>query len=105
MQPTGACHYHGLPEGLINRLGEGVHGAADMIAGGFAADGFPFYLHYGYRDPNDPQSGLVAVRGRWMLRPGTHPSGPGDPTTARFARFGNTWNAWETSTVATAGLV
>ena len=77
VQPTGAYHYHGLPEGLINRLGEGPDGATDMIAGGFAADGFPFYLRYGYRDPNDPQSGLVAMRGSWMLRPGTRPSGPG----------------------------
>ena len=50
VQATGASHYHGLPEGLVNRLGEGVEGATDMIAGGFAADGFPFYLRYSYRD-------------------------------------------------------
>ena len=84
VQPTGAYHYHGLPEGLINRLGEGVDGATDMIAGGFAADGFPFYLRYGYRDPNDPQSGLVAMRGSWMLRPGSRPSGPGGPYHGTF---------------------
>ena len=71
VQPSGACHYHGLPEGLINRLGVGADGATDMIAGGFAADGFPFYLRYGYRDPDNPESGLVAVRGSWMLWPGT----------------------------------
>ncbi len=84
VQPTGAYHYHGLPEGLINRLGEGVDGATNMIAGGFAADGFPFYLRYGYRDPNDPQSGLVVVRGSWMLRPGSRPSGPGGPYDGTF---------------------
>lgn len=84
VQPTGAYHYHGIPESLINRLGEGPDGAADMIAGGFAADGFPFYLRYGYRDPNDPQSGLVAVRGSWMLRPGTRPGGPGGPYDGTF---------------------
>ena len=84
VQPTGAYHYHGLPEGLINRLGEGPDGATDMIAGGFAADGFPFYLRYGYRDPIDPQSGLVAMRGSWMLRPGTRPSGPGGPYDGTF---------------------
>ena len=84
VQPTGAYHYHGLPEGLINRLGEGPDGATDMIAGGFAADGFPFYLRYGYRDPNDPQSGLVAMRGSWMLRPGTRPSGPVGPYDGTF---------------------
>ena len=84
VQPTGAYHYHGLPEGLINRLGEGPDGATDMIAGGFAADGFPFYLRYGYRDPNDPQSGLVVMQGSWMLRPGTRPSGPGGPYDGTF---------------------
>ena len=84
VQPTGAYHYHGLPEGLINRLGEGPDGAADMIAGGFAADGFPFYLRYGYRDPDDPQSGLVAMQGSWMLRRGTRPSGPGGPYDGTF---------------------
>ncbi|MCZ0952085.1 MAG: YHYH protein [Rhodospirillaceae bacterium] len=84
VQPTGAYHYHGLPEGLINRLGEGPDGATEMIAGGFAADGFPFYLRYGYRDPNDPQSGLVAMQGSWMLRPGTRPSGPGGPYDGTF---------------------
>ena len=84
VQPTGAYHYHGLPEGLINRLGEGVSGATDMIAGGFAADGFPLYLRYGYRDPDDPQSGLVTVRGSWMLPPGTRPSGPGGPYDGTF---------------------
>ena len=68
VQPTGACHYHGLPEGLINRLGEGVDGAAD---------GVPFYLCYAYQDRNDPRSGLVALRGSWMLRPGTRAGGPG----------------------------
>ena len=84
VQPTGAYHYHGLPEGLINRLGEGPDGATDMIAGGFAADGFPFYLRYGYREPNDPQSGLVAMQGSWMLHPGTRPSGPGGPHDGTF---------------------
>ena len=84
VQPTGVYHYHGLPEGLINRLGEGVDGATDMIAGGFAADGFPFYLRYGYQDSNDPQSGLVAMRGSWMLRSGTRPSGPGGPYDGTF---------------------
>ena len=54
-----ACHYHGLTVGLINRLGEGVDGTTDMIAGGFAADGFPFYLRY--RDQSDQQSGFAAA--------------------------------------------
>ena len=46
--------------------------------------GFPFYLRYGYQDSNDPQSGLVAMRGSWMLRSGTRPSGPGGPYDGTF---------------------
>ncbi len=77
VQPTGAYHYHGLPEGLIDRLGEGDAAAATMILGGYAADGFPFYLRYGHADPEDAASALVAVNGSWELRSGTRSSGPG----------------------------
>ena len=77
VQPTGSYHYHGLPETLINKLGEGPGGATDMILGGYAADGFPFYLRYGYSDPDDASSGLMAMQGSWVLRSGTRPSGPG----------------------------
>lgn len=77
VQPTGAYHYHGLPEGLINRLGEGDGTAVDMILGGYAADGFPIYLRYGYADPGDRDSGLATIEASWELRTGTRPSGPG----------------------------
>lgn len=53
VQPTGAYRYHGIAESFINRLGEAPDGATGMIAGGFAADEFPVYLRYGYRDAND----------------------------------------------------
>lgn len=76
VQPTGAYHYHGIPEGLANRLGEG-DGPADMILAGWAADGFPFYIRYGYADPNDAESGLVAMEASWELRSGTRADGPG----------------------------
>ena len=39
VQPTGAYHYHGIPESLINRLGEGPNGATDMIAAGWIVSG------------------------------------------------------------------
>ena len=38
VQPTGAYHYPGLPEGPINRLGKGPDGATDTVMGGFAVD-------------------------------------------------------------------
>src|ERR1043166_5746442 len=44
VQPTGAYHYHGLPAGLIQRLG----GDDDkMLLVGYAADGFPIYTAFG----------------------------------------------------------
>ena len=77
VQPTGSYHYHGMMESLINRLGEGNAMPNDLILGGYAADGFPFYLRYGYVDANDPASGLKVIEASWELRAGTRASGPG----------------------------
>ncbi|MEO0397931.1 MAG: YHYH protein [Pseudomonadota bacterium] len=77
VQPTGAYHYHGLMEGLINAAGETDAPPADMVLGGYAADGFPFYLRYGYNDPNDAASGLTVIEASWELRSGARGSGPG----------------------------
>src|SRR5437763_1674232 len=38
VQPTGAYHYHGLPAGLMSRLGGDAN---KMLLVGYAADGFP----------------------------------------------------------------
>ena len=77
VQPSGAYHYHGMMEGLINSLGETNDPPADMVLGGYAADGFPFYLRYGYVDAADPLSGLQVLEGSWEVRSGTRASGPG----------------------------
>lgn len=77
VQPNGQYHYHGLMEGVINRAGEQSEAPDDMILGGYAADGFPFYLRYGYADPDDASSGLVVIEHSWELKPGTRDSGPG----------------------------
>ncbi|MEM8889087.1 MAG: YHYH protein [Bacteroidota bacterium] len=39
VQPTGAYHYHGVPEGLVKVLDKGE----DLVLVGFALDGFPIY--------------------------------------------------------------
>ncbi|MEM1433730.1 MAG: YHYH protein [Pseudomonadota bacterium] len=77
VQPTGEYHYHGLPEALINELGEDSSTPAAMILGGYAADGFPFYLRYGHTDPDDSTSPLAVMQGSWEVRSGTRTSGPG----------------------------
>ncbi len=74
VQPTGAYHYHGMPEGLLAVLG--VDGSGVVLVG-WAADGFPVYARYGYVDPADPGSGVVAMSPGYRLRDGTRPSGPG----------------------------
>ena len=77
VQPTGSYHYHGMMEGLLNEGGKTNGAPAQMILGGYAADGFPFYLRYGYNDPNDASSGLKVIKASWELRSGTRPNGPG----------------------------
>jgi hypothetical protein len=72
---SGAYHYHGLPVGLINALGK----PTDMRLIGWAADGFPIYDQWGYRDPKDPESGLKVLIPSYWVRIGTRPNGPGGP--------------------------
>ncbi|MEO0383328.1 MAG: YHYH protein [Pseudomonadota bacterium] len=73
VQPNGAYHYHGIPDGLYDRLASA--GAPTLI--GYAADGFPIYGPLGYADSDDPLSGLEEMTSSYALRPGTRSSGPG----------------------------
>jgi len=73
VQPTGAYHYHGLPEGLIDTLPATRH--SPLI--GWAGDGFPIYLHRGYKKRMDSKSGLKTLTSSYVVRSGTRPSGPG----------------------------
>ena len=80
VQPTGAYHYHGLPEGLIDTLPASRH--SPLI--GWAGDGFPIYLSRGYRKAKDAKSGLTTLRSSYVLKSGTRPSGPGGPYDGTF---------------------
>lgn len=73
VQPNGAYHYHGLPDGLYDRLASA--GAPTLI--GYAADGFPIYGPLSYADSNDPSSDLETMTSSYQLRSGTRSSGPG----------------------------
>ena len=64
VQPGGAYHYHGMPEGLLDALGKG----AAMSLVGWARDGFPIYARYGFSDPRDPASTIRAVTGSYRLK-------------------------------------
>jgi len=64
VQPTGVYHYHGLPEGLISKLGKGM--AMTLI--GWAADGFPIYARYGYSTANNAASPLKVLTGSYRKK-------------------------------------
>lgn len=83
VQPNGKYHYHGMMEGLLIAL-VGSDTPQEMVLGGYAADGFPFYLRYGYADPADRASGLVPMQASWELKSGTRPNGPGGAYDGEF---------------------
>jgi hypothetical protein len=65
VQPGGAYHYHGMPEGFITKLGGGP---TKMTLVGWAADGFPIYARYGYSVATNASSALKAVTGSYRLK-------------------------------------
>ena len=64
VQPGGAYHYHGMPEGFITARG-GDNTKMTMI--GWAADGYPIYARYGYTDALDATSDIKAMTGSYQL--------------------------------------
>lgn len=86
-QPTGAYHYHGVPEGLIEALdtGEG------MVQVAWAADGHPIYARWGFTDPDDPESTVVTLRSSYRLRSGTRPGGAAGPGGTYDGTFVEDW--------------
>ena len=64
VQPNGAYHYHGMPELLIDFLGD----EEGMTLVGWAADGFPVYARYGYSDPDDADSEIISLQPSWKLK-------------------------------------
>lgn len=80
VQPTGAYHYHGIPEGLVDTVTRKGH--SPLV--GWAGDGFPIYLNRGYKKPRKASSGLKRLRSSYQLKSGTRPSGPGGPYNGDF---------------------
>ena len=61
VQPNGAYHYHGLPNGLIQRLAS--YGRPVLL--GYAADGFPIYGPTGF-----PDKGGARLRASYRIKSG-----------------------------------
>lgn len=81
MQPDGSYHYHGIPQGILD---QGDPRGAPMLIG-WASDGFPIYAPWGYRDPDNADSGMVDLRSSYRLKSGTRSGGPGGPYDGEFA--------------------
>ncbi len=76
VQPNGAYHYHGLPTTLVNELAKDTDG---MILVGWAADGFPIYATYGYKDASNANSSLAKLTSSYRIKQGKRPRGEGSP--------------------------
>ena len=77
VQPNGAYHYHGLPTLFLESLkvSPGVH--SPLV--GWAADGFPIYAQFGYREGMKRTSGVIEMTSSWQLKAGNRPVGDGNP--------------------------
>lgn len=64
VQPTGEYHYHGMPELLLDFLGQDT----SMTLVGWASDGFPVYARYAFSDLNDAKSPMKVIQPSWKLK-------------------------------------
>jgi hypothetical protein len=80
VQPTGAYHYHGIPEDLVTV--DPV--APGMVHVGWAADGYPLYARYGHAEASDPESPVRALQPSYRLKEGDRSDGPGGPYDGTF---------------------
>ena len=89
VQPTGNYHYHGLPTGLMQRLGVNQNRHSPII--GWAADGFPIYTLYGYKNAQSAAGGIQRESSSYRLvsqRPGgSLPGGTPDGTFAQDYQY------------------
>lgn len=77
VQPTGAYHYHGLPTLYLKERGVIASRHSPQI--GWAADGFPIYALYGFRDPKNAGSGVAQLKSSYRLKSGARPGSPDGP--------------------------
>ncbi|MEO0477659.1 MAG: YHYH protein [Planctomycetota bacterium] len=87
VQPSGAYHYHGIPNGLVALRKKELSKPA-MVLVGYAADGFPVYSEYAHEDADDASSQLRKMKPSYRLKEGTRPGGDDSPG----GRYDGTYN-------------
>lgn len=84
VQPNGAYHYHGIPNGLVERL---AAGRKQMTLVGWAADGFPIYNQCGHTEAGDAGSLLKKLAPSYVVKAGSRPAaGPGGQYDGSFVQ-------------------
>lgn len=84
VQPNGAYHYHGIPNGLVEKLGGDK---PKVVLIGWAADGFPMYGPWGYSEAKNAQSPLKKLSASYGIKPGERPAGsPGGKYDGSFVQ-------------------
>lgn len=66
VQPNGQYHYHGMPNGLINKINP--VGSAGITLVGWARDGFPIYARYGYKIATEKNSGIAEMKSSYRVK-------------------------------------
>ena len=84
VQPNGSYHYHGLPTGLLKKLGVNAKEQSPLV--GYAMDGYPVYALYGYKNPKDPKSGIQKMSSSFRLKKGERPNPPGGKYDGAFSK-------------------
>ena len=87
VQPGGAYHYHGMPEGFMALRGAS---SASMTLIGWAADGFPIYARYGHSSASSASSALKAMSGSYQLTSTVSSTRP-STTTYPLGTFAQDW--------------
>ena len=88
VQPGGAYHYHGMPEGFLDKLGATGN---DMVLIGWASDGFPIYARWGYDDPDSADSDIRVITSSYQLRDNP----PADRPSTDLYELGTFTEDWE----------
>jgi hypothetical protein len=65
VQPNGAYHYHGIPEGMLSASAKA---GKQMALVGWASDGFPIYARYGRADAKSADSPLRVMQTSYRLK-------------------------------------
>jgi len=84
VQPNGAYHYHGIPNGMVEKISGDK---PQMVLLGWAADGFPIYGPWGYSEVNNAGSELKKLTSSYAIKQGNRPAGsPGGKYDGAFVQ-------------------